>query len=292
MVKLIDLAGKTFGRITVLGRADGGKRVRWNCVCKCGTTTIVDGANLRTGNTTSCGCQRQDSKTKIRPGMVFGRLKVLARDGVKRYGKIPMSMWHCVCECGKFKSVLGMSLMNGDTKSCGCLHSESSSKNGAMSLDDLTGREYGELVVIERATNGKNEIVKWLCACSCGNLTILRGYSITAGITISCGCKKSDGNTYRKDTILLKKKIQGARRRAAEIAATLSFDKELFLMVENEAYSLAMLRSEITQAEWHVDHKVPLKSEFVCGLHNEYNLAVIPASDNVKKKNRWWEDMP
>lgn len=42
----------------------------------------------------------------------------------------------------------------------------------------------------------------------------------------------------------------------------------------------------------HVDHIVPLKSNLVCGLHNEFNLRIIPSSENQRKSNRHWPDMP
>ena len=59
-----------------------------------------------------------------------------------------------------------------------------------------------------------------------------------------------------------------------------------------EAYHLAKLREKMCGGVWHVDHIVPLKSKVVCGLHVEHNLRVIPGTDNIKKGNRYWPDMP
>ena len=57
---LIDLSGQRFGTWTVLaiGKWRGGQR-HWLCRCDCGVTREVQGANLRHGGTTNCGCQRQ-----------------------------------------------------------------------------------------------------------------------------------------------------------------------------------------------------------------------------------------
>lgn len=42
-----------------------------------------------------------------------------------------------------------------------------------------------------------------------------------------------------------------------------------------------------TGIKHHVDHIIPLKHEKICGLHCEFNLRVIPASENYAKNNRF-----
>jgi len=54
-----DLAGQTFGLLTVLGRTDapeGEAGARWMCRCECGNVTVKKAAYLKCGDTKSCGC--------------------------------------------------------------------------------------------------------------------------------------------------------------------------------------------------------------------------------------------
>lgn len=63
ILKLKDLTGKRFGRLTVLRKATGEqyKRVHWECICDCGNTCIVAGNNLGR-STNSCGCLETESR--------------------------------------------------------------------------------------------------------------------------------------------------------------------------------------------------------------------------------------
>lgn len=69
MGTLIDLTGKTFGRLFVVSKAEIvyspiGNGVRlWTCQCSCGEIVRVRGSNLRSGNTTSCGCYQKEVMT-------------------------------------------------------------------------------------------------------------------------------------------------------------------------------------------------------------------------------------
>jgi len=59
------------------------------------------------------------------------------------------------------------------------------------------------------------------------------------------------------------------------------FDKFVFC----EALKLRDLRNKTTLIKWNIDHIVPLNHRHACGLHNAFNLQVVPASWNFKKSN-------
>ena len=57
-----------------------------------------------------------------------------------------------------------------------------------MNTIDEAGNQYGMLKVIERAGSASDGHAQWLCACECGNHTIVRGSSLRTRSTQSCGC--------------------------------------------------------------------------------------------------------
>lgn len=108
-----DHTGQRFGFLRVLGPA--AKSGKWQCECDCGAAREVNGPALRRGQTRSCGTC---SRVRRLEGQSFGRLTAIEYSGSQR--------WTCVCECGNATEVHRSSLVNGRTRSCGCLQSESS----------------------------------------------------------------------------------------------------------------------------------------------------------------------
>lgn len=67
MPKLIDLAGKRFGRLVALSVSHVvNRRYHWNCGCDCGNSKVVAGADLKWGKTKSCGCFRREFVRKAK----------------------------------------------------------------------------------------------------------------------------------------------------------------------------------------------------------------------------------
>lgn len=61
----IDLTGKTFGRWTVIRRAENrGNSVMFMCRCSCGTEREVRSGDLKNGSTVSCGCNNLELTIK------------------------------------------------------------------------------------------------------------------------------------------------------------------------------------------------------------------------------------
>ena len=54
-------------------------------------------------------------------GQKFGRLTVIKRIGVDRFGHV---LWLCKCICGNEKEVISSNLIRGYTLSCGCIQKE------------------------------------------------------------------------------------------------------------------------------------------------------------------------
>ncbi|GEO75328.1 hypothetical protein FD30_GL001634 [Levilactobacillus namurensis DSM 19117] len=67
-MRLLDLSGQQFGRLTVIKRDGTAKNgnATWLCKCSCGQLVTVDSYRLRHGITVSCGCYRRDiSKARL-----------------------------------------------------------------------------------------------------------------------------------------------------------------------------------------------------------------------------------
>lgn len=120
--RIKDITGQKFGRLVVIGIAFSKKRkIHWKCKCDCGNDFIARGDGLKTGGTKSCGCYQKEQASKANfkdlSGQRFERLMAVERVGSKNGN----ALWKCKCDCLNDVVVPGAYLLNGNTKSCGCL---------------------------------------------------------------------------------------------------------------------------------------------------------------------------
>ena len=140
-------------------------------------------------------------------GQIFERLEVKKLDKermAKERAENPnnrQTYWICACECGNIKSINARELKTGKTKSCGCLSAEISSEKA----EDLTGKTFGYLTVIERDwetsrginSDGKYKGVYWHCKCICGKTVSKDSYNLKQHKNISCGCQPKNKGHYK-----------------------------------------------------------------------------------------------
>ena len=194
-----DLTGMRFGKLVALYEIPKDERKSKNfseyvCKCDCGRVKRVRRDNLRNNCTRSCGCLQKEinkiNMEKFRKELIgkrFGRLVVdseVPRDEWKDKKK---REFFCVCDCGNVTKVRRASLINGNTKSCGCLKQEIVQNQG----EDLSGQTFGELTAIRRVENQYNESgshkTMWLFRCSCGREIVASAGNVKHGLSKSCG---------------------------------------------------------------------------------------------------------
>ena len=62
-------------------------------------------------------------------------------------------------------------------------------------FQDITGKKYNMLTVIEKIDNNPKGVIMWKCLCDCGNETIVRGGNLKSGMVKSCGCLRHKSKT-------------------------------------------------------------------------------------------------
>ena len=170
--------------------------------CSCGNKKLIRNSDVNSGRTKSCGCLRKkvlsETKSTDLTDKTFGYWRVLYRvEGRTGHG----SIWHCRCEkCGTEKDVQYSNLVEGKSKSCGCLRKE-------VLSDDLTNKRFGSLVAKEPLYDYpkqcSEESTYWRCDCDCGNSFITTAHRLKQGNTQSCGCLISKGENKIKELLTL-----------------------------------------------------------------------------------------
>lgn len=244
--------GAVFGRLTVVRRLPKGSKGRYRvlCRCACGKEAIPEVTDLLRGLTSSCGCRKAEALAEarlarsvnakgygaVKVGCVFERLTVieLLPPSKRRYAITR-------CQCGNDLTVPLDSLIQGNTRSCGCLASELTAKRnkeagkfGCFSSNPETRPVFlAWRAVKNRCLNPRQKTYAFYGAKGikvCGylaesplHLLGLLGPKPTAGHTLdrypihdghyACGqCKECQENGWAKNVRWATRKVQSLNR--------------------------------------------------------------------------------
>jgi hypothetical protein len=189
--------GSRYGRLVILEKVDKPKEVKrtayyYKTLCDCGNFHITSSVDLRQGTTQSCGCLRKEKAFKATfkdiAGKKFGKLTA-----VKVVGSDDGTVWLTKCECGNERTVSKSNLISGAIQSCkDCIVSQ---------LDNLTGKKFGKLTVIDRGES-RHKQTTWNCHCDCGAKVNIIASNLKRGLSQSCGCVRSRGEEFISKILL------------------------------------------------------------------------------------------
>ena len=75
-------------------------------------------------------------------------------------------------------------------------------------LKDLTGQQFGRVVVVSRSPERHGAHPSWIVKCECGNTRTVSGPHLVSGHTKSCGCLRvvaDDRSPIRKTYLIYKR---------------------------------------------------------------------------------------
>ena len=222
-------------------------------------------------------------------GNTYGYLTVIARAENSKDGR---ARWLCKCKCGNEVVVLGKSLRNGNTKSCGCYQKERAAQSNMDRVGSLVGQRFGKLEVLSEAgfiehTNGKRSRI-YNCRCDCGNYCQVQHQYLAYGDTTSCGCIRSKGE-FQIEALLTEHNINFKREYSFDdlkdelplrfdfaifdkednFKGLIEFQGEQHFSKTNGFYSEVLKRRDEMKAEYCKNHNIKIKYIY---YKRNYNL--------------------
>lgn len=178
-----DKTGRVYGKLTVVELHSRGPKTKWLCVCSCGTQVIVNGNNLVSGNTSSCGCKIVDARSRRKvdlTGATSGFLQYMSEVEASNRPRVI-----CLCRaCGNNHEMARATFLDQRDISCGCKSREFASIDRSK---NITGQRFGRLTVLSRDPTIKRKAV-WICLCDCGKQHSVNTGNLISGGVKSCGC--------------------------------------------------------------------------------------------------------
>lgn len=206
-------------------------------------------------------------------GQKFNRLTVIEEAPTRN----KKTFWLCQCDCGNILEVRADQLKSGNTKSCGCLNTETRSKLGKSRIQDISGQKFGKLTAIKRLQTRQNKNLgyDWECLCDCGNHTIVPITYLKNNNTLSCGCLKDSCGEQQIASLLIKLNIKFETQKSFSTLYSkknrklkydfylpkqnilIEFDGQQHYLKTNYSSEDGLINDQIKN-KWSLTHNIPL----------------------------------